>query len=438
MPDGTVLLIGTLDTKGEEYAYVRDLIRANGLEVLIMDCGVLGDPAAGLEPDVDAARVARAGGETLESLRAREDRGYAMDVMTEGVCAETVRLYGKGAIDGVLALGGGGGTAVATAAMRELPVGIPKVMVSTVASGDVEPYVGVKDVTMMYSVVDIAGLNALSREILGNAAGAISGMVSQSIAESTFKSGSETASGSASEAGSDSGASSGGREKPRPLLAATMFGVTTPCVQTVRDHLEEAGYELLVFHATGTGGRAMEGLIDDGYIEGVADVTTTEWCDEVVGGILSAGPHRLEAAGKAGIPQVVSCGALDMVNFAHIDTVPERFADRRLHKHNENVTLMRTEPEECREIGRRIAEKLSAATGPVTLMLPLKGVSAIDREDQPFYHPQADEALFDALRSNCSDAVEVVEIDAHINDPAFGKALAERLLEQLADGSHGG
>lgn len=399
----TVLLIGTLDTKGQEYAYVRDLIRKRGLEVTVIDAGVLGEP--GIEPDVSAERLARAGGGSLEELRDREDRGHAMDVMSRGARRETVRLFEEGEVDGVLALGGGGGTTVATAAMRGLPVGIPKLMVSTLASQDVEPFVGVKDVTMMYSVVDIAGLNRVSRRILGNAAGAICGMVSQTIPEA----------------------------ESRPVLAATMFGVTTPCVDTVREQLEDRGYEVLVFHATGTGGRAMEGLIEDGYVEGVADVTTTEWCDEVVGGILSAGPHRLEAAGARGIPQVISCGALDMVNFGPIDTVPEQFRDRRLYRHNENVTLMRTEPEECRSIGAAIAEKLNAATGPTALVIPLQGVSMIDREGEPFHHPEADRALFDALRDTLSESVELVEVDAHVNDPAFGEVIAEKLIAYLGE-----
>ena len=397
----TILLIGTLDTKGEEYAYVRDLIEERGHRVLVMDAGVMGEPA--FVPDVRADEVAEAGGGSLEDLRDQGDRGAAVEVMVRGVSTLAARLHGEGKFDGVLGLGGGGGTTIASAAMRELPVGVPKLMASTVASGDIAPYVDVNDITMMYSVVDIAGLNRLSRRILTNAAGAICGMVEQRVPEVEGK----------------------------PLIAASMFGVTTPCVNVMRGRLEEAGYEVLVFHATGSGGRAMEGLIDDGYIAGVADVTTTEWCDEVVGGVLSAGPHRLEAAGRRGLPQVVSCGALDMVNFHAMDTVPERFKDRTLYKHNPNVTLMRTTAEECAEIGRRIAEKLNGATGPVTLMLPLKGVSMIDKEGSSFYDPEADERLFDALREHVDSSVEVVELDLHINDPAFGEALAERLLSSM-------
>jgi uncharacterized protein (UPF0261 family) len=336
-------------------------------------------------------------------LREQNDRGAAMEVMMRGAAQLASQLYGEGRFDGVLALGGGGGTVIGSAAMRELPVGLPKVMVSTVASGDTRPYIGVKDITMMYSVVDIAGLNRFSRRILANAVGAVCGMVEQEVPEA----------------------------EDRPLLAATMFGVTTPCVTRVRERLEEAGYEVLVFHATGAGGQSMEALIADGFVEGVADVTTTEWCDELVGGVLSAGPHRLEAAGRAGVPQVVSVGALDMVNFAGYETVPPEFRERNLYRHNANVTLMRTTPEESAELGRIIAGKLNEATGPTVLLLPLQGVSAIDKEGGPFYDAEADEALFNALREGVRPPVEVVELDLHINDPAFADAIAERMISLL-------
>ena len=398
---GTILLIGTLDTKGAEFAYVRDLIHERGHRTLVMDGGVLHDPP--FMPDVGAAAVAEAGGVALETLRREGDRGQAVEVMTRGVCVLAERLHAQGRLDGVLGLGGSGGTVLATAAMRTLPVGLPKVMVSTIASGDVAPYVGVKDVAMMYAVVDIAGLNRISRRILANAVGAVCGMVEQAMPEA----------------------------EDRPLIAATMFGVTTPCVTRVRERLEAEGYEVLVFHATGSGGRAMEALIDGGFITGVADVTTTEWCDELVGGVLSAGPHRLEAAVRAGLPQVVSCGALDMVNFWAVDTVPASFKDRTLYRHTANVTLMRTTPDECATLGRIIAEKLNAATGPTTLLLPLQGVSAIDGEGQPFHDPAADAALFQALRDHLDGAVTLVELDLHINDPAFADAIADRLLDSL-------
>ncbi|MCQ3979119.1 MAG: UPF0261 family protein [Anaerolineae bacterium] len=403
----TILLIGTLDTKGAEYAYVRDLIAARGHQVLTLNAGVAGEPT--FAPDISAAEVAAAGGGDLAELRRQADRGAALEVMMAGASKLAARLHAEGKFDGVLGLGGSGGTAIATAAMRELPVGLPKVMVSTVASGDVQPYVGVKDICMMYSVVDIAGLNRLSRRILANAAG----MVCGAVEEAETRGGEEA------------------RTEDKPLVTATMFGVTTPCVTMVREKLEAAGYEVLVFHATGSGGQAMESLISAGFISGVADITTTEWCDELVGGVLSAGPHRLEAAAKAGLPQVVSCGALDMVNFWAVETVPPQFKDRTLYKHNANVTLMRTTPQECAELGRIIASKLNAATGPTVLFIPLKGVSAIDKEGQPFYLPEADAALFESLRRNIRPPVELVELDMHINDPEFAAAMAERLVGLL-------
>jgi uncharacterized protein (UPF0261 family) len=405
----TILLIGTLDTKGQEYAFVRDRIRAAGHDVMIMDIGITSDPdpALSMTPEVSAADVARAGGGDLAAMRARADRGSAVEIMQRGACVLVPQLYAAGRFHAVLGLGGGGGTTMITAAMRTLPVGIPKLMVSTMASGNTAPYVDVKDITLMYSVVDIAGLNPLSRRILANAAGAICGMAG--------------ATSLASEVTSD-----------RPLLAATMFGVTTPCVTMVRERLERAGYDVLVFHATGTGGRAMEGLIEDGYFAGVVDITTTEWCDEVVGGVLTAGPDRLGAAARTGLPQVVSVGALDMVNFGGIETVPEKFRDRTLYKHNATVTLMRTTPDECATIGRRIADQLNTAKGPVVLMLPLRGVSAIDAEGKPFADPEADRVLFETLRAHATAPhIRIVDADLHINDPAFAEAIAARMLELL-------
>lgn len=403
----TILLIGALDTKGEEFAFVKQIIENNGFNTLLLDTGILGEPI--VSPDISSDDVAKAGGETLKRLRKRGDRGFAVDVMIHGVRKLIPELYEKGQFAGVLSLGGGAGTNIATAGMRELPVGVPKLMVSTLASSDVSPFVDIKDITMMYSVVDIAGLNKLSKTILSNAAGAICGMVSQSVSESAY----------------------------RPLIAATMFGVTTPYVTTVREILEKAGYETAIFHATGSGGRAMEGLIRDGYFAAVADLTTTEWCDEVAGGVLSAGPHRLEAAAKAGIPQVVSVGALDMVNFHAMSTVPEKFRNRKLYKHNPTVTLMRTTPEECAEIGKRISEKLNMSAAPVVLMLPLKGVSALDREGQPFHDPAAREALFNSLNNYCGKNVTINEMDFHINDPEFGVATANELLTLLGGSGTG-
>jgi uncharacterized protein (UPF0261 family) len=402
----SILLLGTFDTKGEEYAFVRSLIEARGYRVIAMDLGILGDDSPPPFPiDVPAERVARAGGGDLAALRAARDRGAAVEVMQAGARVLTRELFAERRFGGMLGLGGGGGTSIITAAMRELPVGVPKVMVSTMASGNVAPYVDVKDITMMYSVVDVAGLNPVSSRILQNAAGAICGMVD----------------------GTGPARTSG-----RQLIAATMFGVTTPCVTAARKRLEAAGYDVIVFHATGSGGRAMEALIDDGYFAGVLDVTTTEWADEVVGGVLTAGPDRLSAAARAGIPQVVSVGAVDMVNFGPMDTVPRQFRNRLFYKHNPAVTLMRTTADENREIGRRIADKLSRSRGPVVLMLPMRGVSMLDADGKEFQSREADEALFSSLKQHAGKNIEVREIDAHINDPEFAQALADELLRLLS------
>jgi uncharacterized protein (UPF0261 family) len=398
----TVLLIGTLDTKGREYAYVRDLIRARGLNTFVLDAGVLGEPV--FTPDSPASLTAEAGGTSLATLREKRDRGYAIDVMGRGARALALKFLADGKFDGVISMGGSGGTSIGTTAMQALPVGMPKLQLSTMASGDVGPYVGVKDITMMYSVVDVSGLNRLSRRIFANAAGAIGGMVEQSMP----------------------------KVEEKPLIGATMFGVTTPCVDRVRERFEGEGYEMLVFHAVGSGGRSFEALIADGVFDGVVDATTTEWCDELVGGVLSAGPERLDAAARKGIPQVVSLGALDMVNFGPRDTLPAKFEKRNIYVHNPQVTLVRTTPEECAKLGEIIAEKLNKTTGPTALFVPLKGVSAIDVEGMPFYDPAADKALFDALRKNIDRSkVELVELDLAINDPAFADAMVDRLQKML-------
>lgn len=398
----TVVLLGTLDTKGAEYDYLRQQVRALGCDVVLVDAGVMGEP--GVQPDITRAAVAEAAGSGIATLVAAGDRGAAMETMALGATAIVRRLHSEGRLDGILGLGGSGGSSLITRAMRALPVGVPKLMVSTMASGDTRPYVGVSDVTMMYSVVDIAGINPISERILSNAAAAIAGMARTSAA---FRPAAQT----------------------RPLVGATMFGVTTPCVTVARERLEELGYTVLVFHATGTGGQSMEALMQSGYISASLDITTTELADDLVGGVLSAGPERLEAAGKLGIPQVVSLGALDMVNFGPMETVPAAFRDRRLYVHNPTVTLMRTTREENAELGRRIARKLNAARGPLTLFIPLKGVSAIDIAGQPFYDPEADGALFAALREHLDPHVEVRELDMDINDPIFARAMADRLHE---------
>jgi len=397
-----VVIVATLDTKGEEVAFARDVIEAQGVDVHLIDAGVMSEP--GIEPDTPAGAVAAAADTTLDELREAGDRGAAVEAMGEGSAAVCRRLHDEGILDGVLGMGGSGNTSIATAAMRALPYGVPKLMVSTMASGDVEPYVGARDVMMLYSVADVEGINRLSRLVLSNAALAMVGMVTNEPDVET---------------------------EERTTVAITMFGVTTPCVRTAREYLEERGYETIVFHATGTGGRAMETLVAEGVVDAVLDVTTTEWADELVGGVLSAGPERLEAAGDAGIPQVVSVGALDMVNFGPEDSVPAEFEGRTFHVHNPQVTLMRTTPAENRELGRIVAEQLDAATGPTALYLPLAGVSAIDVEGEPFHDPEADAALFEAIREHLDEDVELVEIETDVNDAAFARAMAEKLDEYV-------
>ncbi len=405
----TVVLIGTLDTKGQEYDYLRTRLTGLGCAVTLVDVGVLGNPQA--NPDIPRERVAATGGRQLADLVHAADRGAAIEVMAQGAAAIVLDLFQQGQLQGVLAVGGSGGSALATHAMQALPVGVPKLMVSTMAAGDTRPYVGAVDMTMMYSVVDIAGLNRISERILTNAAAAIAGMA-RAYADADQ---SATAS--------------------KPLIGATMFGVTTPAVTKAREVLEAHGYEVLVFHATGTGGKSMEALVNGGFLAGVLDLTTTELADELVGGVLTAGPDRLEAAGAMQLPQVVSLGALDMVNFGAFDSVPPQFKDRNLYKHNPTVTLMRTTPAETAELGRIIARKLNQAQGPVALFLPLKGVSLIATAGQPFYDPEADQSLIDSLLADLdTNRVEVHQFDRDINDPQFATAMATRLHEMITAG----
>lgn len=398
----TVAVLGTFDTKGKELKFIKECIEEHGLKTLCINTGVF-EPV--VEPDISSAEVAAAVGADINAIVEKRDRATATEVLAKGTEKLIPQLYAEGKFDGIISIGGSGGTSLATPAMRQLPLGVPKVMVSTMASGDVSPYVGTSDIVMIPSVVDAEGLNDISKVIFSNAANAVVGMVQNR-----------------KEIESDG----------KPLLAATMFGVTTPCVKAAEDYLHEQGYDVLVFHATGTGGKCMEALIDQGFIKGVLDLTTTEWCDEVVGGVLNAGPDRLTAAGKNGIPQVVSVGALDMVNFGPMDTVPAQFKDRNLYKHNPTVTLMRTTADELKSIGHEIATRLADATGKTTLILPLKGVSMIDVEGQPFYDAEADKVLFDTLRTELANSnVEIVELDTDINDKEFAVAAAKKLISLL-------
>ncbi len=400
----TIALLGTLDTKGDEHGFVAEQIRARGHRTLLIDAGT--DQPPRLKPDIPREEVAVLAGIDLAALTARHDRGECVAAMAGAAATVLSKLHAEGKIDGVISLGGGGGTAIATAGMRALPLGFPKLMVSTLASGNTAQYVGVKDIVMFPSIVDVAGINRISRTILTRAAGAICGMVEAAVPDA----------GSAD----------------KPLVVASMFGNTTDCVQRAKATIEAHGNEVLVFHATGTGGRTMESLIESGMVAGVLDVTTTEWADELVGGILGAGPTRLDAAAKTGTPAVIAPGCLDMVNFGARETVPAKFAGRRLYQHNPQVTLMRTTPEECAELGRILAGKVNAYRGPVTVLLPLKAVSIISAEGGAFHWPEADAALFGAIKEHLREGIPLIEVDAAINDPAFADACASALLAGMA------
>ena len=397
----TIALLGTMDTKGVEHGFVAGQIRARGHGTMIIDVGTDGPPQ--IAPDVSREEVARLAGIDLAALIARHDRGEAVAAMSEAAPIILSKLCADGKIDGVISLGGGGGTAIATAGMRALPLGFPKLMVSTLASGNTARYVGVKDIVMMPSIVDVAGLNRISRQVLTRAAGAICGMV-------------------------ESGPATDQSDGDKPIIVASMFGNTTECVQHARKILEAAGYEVLIFHATGTGGRTMESLIESGLVAGVLDITTTEWADELLGGFLTAGPTRLEAAARRGVPAIVVPGCLDMANFHAPDTVPARYAGRTLYPHNPQSTLLRTTPAECAQLGRILAEKVNLSTGPVAVLLPKKAISVISAEGQPFHDPAADAALFEAIKSHLREDISVIELDHRINDPEFADACASTLL----------
>ena len=397
----TIAVLGTLDSKGDEHRFVAERIRERGHETVLIDVGSGGPPQ--VAPDITREEVAAAGGVDLKPLLQRQDRGECVGAMAEAAPKLLAKLVAEGRIDGVISLGGGGGTAIGSAAMRALPLGVPKLMVSTLASGNTAHYVRESDLVMMPSIVDISGLNRISRLVFSRAAGAICGMVEDAPAQ---------------------------EEEARPLIVASMFGNTTECIEIAKNIFEEAGYEVLVFHATGTGGRTMEKLIESGMVAGVFDVTTTEWADELVGGILSAGPERLEAAGRAGLPAVVAPGCLDMVNFGERESVPGQFEGRTFYIHNPQVTLMRTDAGECAELGRILAAKVNAYTGPVAVMIPRRGISVISREGQDFHDPAADEALFTALHEECR--VPVIDIEGDINQEVFAEAAARHLLELMS------
>jgi uncharacterized protein (UPF0261 family) len=398
----TVVITGSLDTKGREFAFLKELIEKEGIQTLVVDFGVMGKPV--FNPDISRDEVARAGGGNLSYLASGDHKDGAMQVMATGLTVVVRQLYEHGKLDGIIGMGGGGGTSVTSAAMRSLPVGIPKVMVSTLGGGDISVYAGTRDITFMPSIVDVAGINRISRAIFTNAAGAITGMVKM--------------------------------ERPiideeKPLITASMFGNTTLAVERARCIMEARGYEVLVFHATGIGGKTMESLIADGFITASLDITTTELADEVCGGVLSAGPERCMAASRAGIPAVLVPGCVDMANFWGVDTVPEKYKSRKLFQWNPNITLLRTNPEENVRMGEMIAQAANLATNSVAVLIPLKGVSQLDCPGGAFWDPQADSACFEAIISNLKPNIPVTELDNNINDPEFADKAAETLLAML-------
>ncbi|MFM7292622.1 MAG: Tm-1-like ATP-binding domain-containing protein [Planctomycetia bacterium] len=404
----TIAVLGTLDTKGREHAFVAERIRARGHATVLIDVGTGGEPAA--TPDIPRMEVAAAAGIDLAALLARRDRGECVTAMTQAAPRLLERLVAEGRIQGVISLGGGGGTAIASAAMRPLPIGFPKLIVSTLASGNTAHYVGTSDIAMLPAIVDVQGLNRISRTILARAAGAICGMVEADVAV--------------------------GDEKP--LVVASMFGNTTKCIEAAVPLLEEAGYEVLVFAATGTGGRAMEALIASGLVAGVLDITTTELADELVGGVLTAGPERLDAAARHGVPAIVVPGCLDMVNFGEPASVPEKFAGRTFYAHNPQVTLMRTTPEECTTLGHLLATKVNASRGPVTVLIPRHGISVVSAAGGAFRDEHADAAIFGAIESGLRPDIPCVSLDCEINDPAFARACVDALLANIRTFSRGG
>lgn len=397
----SIAVIGSLDTKGNDFDFIKNEIEKRGHRALLINTGVLGEPL--IEPDVSSAEVAQAGGSSLEELRNKQDKSFAMKVMTKGIAVIMDRLFKQRKIDGGFSMGGSNGTIIGTSGLRALPLGVPKVMVSTVASGDTQPYVGISDLVMIPSILDISGVNRVSAQVYANAVGTIIGMVETEVPQIQNK----------------------------PLITASMFGNTTKLVNLCADQLSKRNYEVLIFHAVGTGGRMMESLIHQGYISAVLDLTPTELVDEYIGGVLTAGPDRMEAATKWYIPQVIAPGCMDMANFWGMETVPKKWLDRKLYTWNDNVTLMRTTPEENEKLGKILAEKVNKSIGPVAIYLPLKGVSELDSLGHPFYWPEANEALFSSIKENLREDIPVYEVNCNINDPEFADAVSNQLLTFL-------
>jgi uncharacterized protein (UPF0261 family) len=398
-----ILMLGCFDTKGELFSFLRECILAKGEQVITINTGVMGTTSL-FPVDYDSDRVALEGGATIEDLREKRDRGYAVEVMGKGAARIVAQLVEAGGMKAAIGMGGGGGTYIALSAMQPIPLGVPKLCLTTIAAKDVSRQMGSKDITLMPSIVDLSGLNSISHVLISQAATAVCAMAKISIAPEALAS---------------------------KRIAISMFGNTTPCVEKCRGLLVDHGFEVFAFHATGIGGKTMEALISEGYFDAVLDITTTELADELCGGILSAGPDRLNAAARCGIPQVVVPGCLDMVNFAQIDTVPEHYQNRQLYSWAPDVTLMRTNIEENRILGENLAKKVSNSKAPATILLPLKGISQIDAAGGVFYQPETDRVLFETLKKHAARHIPVVEVNAHINEVEFSEKAVQTLLAMM-------
>jgi uncharacterized protein (UPF0261 family) len=399
----SILILGCFDTKGEVFSYLRSCVLLRGERVIMLNTGVMGT-TDDFHVDFESDIVALEGGQTIADLRKERNRGHAIDVMGKGAAKIVASLIAQGSIKAAIGMGGGGGTYIALSAMQEIPFGVPKLCLTTLAAKDLSRQIGYKDITLMPSVVDVAGLNSIIKVLVDQAAAAICAMANVTSAVNQFNSGS---------------------------IAISMFGNTTACVDKCTELLTGKGYEVLAFHATGVGGKAMEALIREGFFDAVLDVTTTELADDLCSGICSAGPERMDAATELGIPQVVVPGCMDMVNFAHRDTVPVQYKNRELYSWAPDVTLMRTNEEENRILGKTLAQKVNRASAPAAIVLPLKGISQIDAEGRVFYRPETDQILFDSIKSNVNKSVQVIEADAHVNDSEFAELLVDTLLELL-------
>ena len=401
-----VLMLGTFDTKGDEFTFLRNELIRHGLDVIALNAGTM-ESTALFVVDIDASVVASYGGQSIESLRENADRGVAVAVMGQGAKAIAQKLYTDGKINGIIGMGGGGGTSIATTAMSALPIGVPKICISTLASGDTRPYIGSKDILLFPSIVDISGINPFSKKIISNAAAALAGMVKNETPDTATQS--------------------------KKAILLSMFGNTTAAGTECSKLISQSGYDTLVFHAVGTGGQSLEALTLDGYSSGVLDLTTTEWADELCGGIFPAGRSRLDAPGKKGIPHLIAPGCLDMVNFGPPDTIPSQYknSNRVFFQWAPEAVLMRTNAEENAKLGRIFAEKANQAPGTTAFLVPLGGFSELGRKGGVFWDPVADKAFLDALQENLKPEISVETIPCNINDAAFSKKAVAMLLKLI-------